>query len=96
MLLQLLVYIVLELVCRIFSLIHNLVFSYDGKGIVFFEWVANFLEAFDSSILVLILISIAKGWTVRSKRLKTNKNFYVIGFLLLVVLVTSHMVSMVN
>ena len=93
---QLFVYIVFELVCRIFSLIHNLVFSYDGQGILFFEWLASFLEAFDSAILVLILLSIAKGWTVRHKRLKTNKNFYIMGLILLIVLVSSHLVSLVN
>lgn len=42
----------------------------------------------------LILISIAKGWTVRSRRLKTNRNFYFIGITLLTVIVISHMISL--
>lgn len=91
---QVLVYVSFEVACRVFSLAHNLLFSYNGKGFVPFDWIANFLEAFNSSILFLILISIAKGWTVRSKRLKTDQNFYIMGFLLLIVLVVSHMISL--
>ncbi len=89
-------YVVCELMCRILSIIHNIVFASNGHGIVAFDYLAQFLEAFDSSILVLILISIAKGWTVRSKRLKTNKHFFIIGFSLLLAVTISHMLSLVR
>lgn len=77
--LQLLVYVSVELTCRFLSIVHNLVYSYDGHGVRFLQFVSDFLEALASSILILILISIAKGWTIRSKRLKTTRKFYALG-----------------
>jgi hypothetical protein len=76
------------------SLIHNLVFSFDGNGVYVFDFFSNFLEALASSVLILILISIAKGWTIRTKYLKTSHNFYMLGFLLQTILVTSHMIAL--
>ncbi len=92
--LQLLFYIGIEVICRLMSLIHNLVFSFDGNGVYVFDFFSNFLEALASSVLILILISIAKGWTIRTKYLKTSHNFYMLGFLLQTILVTSHMIAL--
>ena len=89
--LQLLVYISIEVTCRLLSLLHHLVFSFDGRGLFLFDLMSSFLEALASSFLILILISIAKGWTIRSKSLKTTRNFYILGIVLQLVLVVSHM-----
>lgn len=89
--LQLLIYISVEVTCRLLSLLHHLVFSFDGRGLFVFDLISNFLEALASSFLILILISIAKGWTIRTKHLKTTRNFYILGILLQLVLVVSHM-----
>ena len=93
--LQLLAYVGVEVTCRLLSLIHNLVFSFNGRGLFVFDFISNLLEALASSILILILISIAKGWTVCTKRLKTTRNFYTAGFVLQIVLITSHMIAQV-
>ena len=94
--LQLLIYTGIEISCRALSLIHNLVFSLNGKGVYLFDFAANSMEAVGSSVLILILLSIAKGWTVRSNRLKTDRNFYTLGFFLQATLVSSHMISLVK
>lgn len=92
--LQLLVYISIEVTCRFLSLIHNLVYSFNGTGVYVFDLMSNFLEVLASSCLILILISIAKGWTVRSRFLKLTRSFYLLGIFLQIALVTSHMVSL--
>lgn len=92
--LQLLVYISIELTSRLLSLIHNFVFSFNGRGVYFLQFISDFLEAIASSILILILISVAKGWTIRSKVLKTSTKSLVLGFVLQFILVVSHMISL--
>lgn len=92
--LQLFVYVSVEFTSRCLALLHNLVFSFNGRGVYAFQFAGDFLEAFASSILMLILLSIAKGWTIRSSRLKMSKNFYSFGFLLQSSLIISHMISL--
>ena len=92
---QLFAYTGIELVCRLLSLVHNIVFSFDGNGVVFFKFMSDFLEVLGSSVLILILISIAKGWTIRTKRLQMSRRFYLLGILLQLMLVISHMISLV-
>lgn len=92
--LQLLIYIGIEVTCRFLSLLHNLVFSFNGNGVFIFDLFSNFLEALASSFLILILISIAKGWTIRTRFLKTSKHFYFLGISLQLVLVFSHMIAL--
>lgn len=92
--LQLFVYVSIELTSRFLSLIHTLVFSFDGAGVYALQFISDLLEAIASSILILILISVAKGWTIRSKELKTNTNTLFLGFVLQFVLVISHMVAL--
>ena len=94
--LQLLVYISIEVTCRVLSLIHTSIFSFNGQGVFVFDILSNLLEVLASSFLIMILISIAKGWTVRSKNLKTTRNSYILGFVLQAVLVVSHMMALVS
>lgn len=92
--LQLFIYVSIELTSRFFSLIHNFIFSFDGQGVYFLQFISDLLEAIASSILILILISVAKGWTIRSKELKTNKKSILLGFCLQLILVISHMIAL--
>jgi hypothetical protein len=92
--LLLIIYIGIEVTARLFSLIHNLVFSFDGNGLYGFELISNFMEALASSFLILILLVIAKGWTVR-KSIKISQKFFAFGLLLQFVLVVSHMIALV-
>lgn len=94
--LQLLIYVAIELSSRFFSLVHNLVFSINGHGVYFMQIVGDLFEAIANSILILILISIAKGWTIRSQVLKTTPRSIVLGFVLQFILVLSHMIALVN
>jgi hypothetical protein len=92
--LQLLLYVSIEFTSRFLALLHNFIFSFNGRGVYFFQSMGDFLEALASSILILILLSIAKGWTIRSSRLKLTKKFISFGLLLQSLLVTSHMISL--
>ena len=96
MYLQLFAYVGIELTCRLLSLIHNIVFSFDGNGVVFFKFASDFLEALASSVLILILISIAKGWTITSKRIQTTRKSCLFGLFLQISLIVSHMISLVS
>jgi hypothetical protein len=93
--LLLIVYIGIEATARLLSLIHNLIFSFDGNGLYAFELISNLMEALASSFLILILLVIAKGWTVR-KSIKISQKFFALGLLLQFVLVFSHMIALVN
>lgn len=93
---QLLVCVSFELGSRFFSLFHWLIFSFDGRGIHFFQLMSEFLESIGSSILILILISVARGWTVRSKKLRLTRRSYIVSFFLQAVLVISHMIALVT
>jgi len=93
--LQLFVYVGVELTCRLLSLIHNITFSLDGCGVIFLKYASDFLEVLASSVLILILISIAKGWTIRSKRIQMTRKKYCLGIFLQSTLVFSHMISLV-
>lgn len=94
--LQLFAYVGIELTCRLLSLIHNIAFSFDGCGVIFLKYTSDFLEVLASSVLILILISIAKGWTIRSKHIQMTKKSYLLGFFLQSTLVFSHMISLVS
>ena len=96
MYLQLFVYVSIELSSRFFALTHNLIFAYNGRGIFAFQLFADLLEATASSILILILISVAKGWTIRSKHLLLSRQSVILGVLLQLVLVTSHVIGIVR
>ena len=92
----LLVYVGVECTSRFVSLVHSVAFSYTGSTLVLLQMLSDFLEAFASSILMFILVCIAKGWTIRSSRLKTSQRFYAFGLLLQSVLILSHMISLVR
>ncbi|CAF1065059.1 unnamed protein product [Brachionus calyciflorus] len=92
--LKLFIYVSVELTSRFLSIIHTLVYSFDGHGVIFLQFLSDLLEVVASSILILILISVAKGWTIRSKELKANKQSIILGFVLQFVLVLSHMISL--
>jgi hypothetical protein len=92
---QVFLYVGVEVASRFFALIHNLVFSYDGNGVYALQFLADFLEATASSVLILILLSLAKGWTIRSKQLLLSRKFMVLGVFLQLTLVVSHMVALV-
>ena len=94
--LLLFVYISIEITGRFLSIMHNLVFSFDGHGVIALDYLSYMLESLASSFLILTLICIAKGWTVRSRRLKTSRKFFVLGVSLQTALVTSHMVALVS
>ena len=94
--LQLFIYVSIELSSRFLSLTHSIVFSFDGTGVYFLQFISDLLEAIASSILILILISVAKGWTIRSKELKANKKSIILGFFLQFVIVTSKMKALAN
>ncbi len=96
MYLQLCIYVGVELSSRFFCLLHTLVFAYNGRGFLLFQYVGDFLEAASSSILILILLSVAKGWTIRSKYLKVTRKFFMFGILLQVTLVLSHIIAIVS
>ncbi|RNA41211.1 transmembrane protein -like [Brachionus plicatilis] len=92
--LLLFIYVTIELISRFLSMIHTLVFAFDGNGVYFLLFVGDLMEEIGISILILILISIAKGWTTRSKELKVNKKSIILGTLLQFTLITSHLVSL--
>jgi hypothetical protein len=92
---QVFVYVGVEVGSRLLALTHNLAFSFDGRGVIAFQFLADFLEVTASSVLILILLSMAKGWTIRSKQLILSRRFVAFGIFLQLTLVTSHMIALV-
>lgn len=90
------VYVTIELISRFLSMIHTFVYAFDGKGVYFLFYLGDLMEAIGISILILILICIAKGWTTRSKELKVSKKYIGVGAVLLFTLIVSHLVSLVT
>ncbi len=93
---QLVIHLAVELGARFFSILHTLVYSYNGRGVRFFYFLGELCEMIGVCILILIFISIAKGWTIRTRRLKINRRLTVMSFVMLITFVTSHMISLVT
>jgi len=91
---QLVVQLVVELGARFFSILHTLVYSYNGRGVRFFYFLGELFETIAVCILILIFISIAKGWTVRARRLKINRRLTAMSFVMLITFMTSHTISL--
>lgn len=94
--LQLAVYVGIELTSRLMSLIHNLVFAYNGQGVYALQFVGEFVESIGGGLFIFIIMVVARGWTIRSRALKISRRSYFLGFALFIILVISHMVSLVN
>lgn len=90
------VYVGVELVSRLFSLVHNLVFAYDGRGLYFMQFAGELVESLGGGLFIFILLVIARGWTIRSRELNISRRSYFMGFVLLAILVSSHMISLVG
>lgn len=89
------IYVTIELTSRFLSMMHTLVFALDGKGVYILLFAGDLLESIGISILIIILICIAKGWTIRSKELKVNKKSIIVGMVLQSTIIVSHLVSLV-
>lgn len=92
----LLVYISIEVATRFMFLIHNLVYSFNGVGIQLFDYIGWLLEIFSSCVLILILLLIAKGYTILTKHIKLKKKFFFYWLILSIFLITSHIIALLT
>lgn len=90
------IYVTIELISRFLSMMHTLVFALDGKGVYFLLFLGDLLESIGISILIVILICIAKGWTIRCRELKVSKKSVIVGTVLQFTIIVSHLVSLVK
>ena len=95
MYIHLALYVAFELVSRFLSLVHYFVFAYNGKGLYALQFLSEMVESIGGGIFIFILIIIARGWTIRARKLKISQRSYFLGFVLQSILVVSHMVSLV-
>ena len=62
----------ITLVADFFDLIHYLVYSGDGHGVPALHAVSVVLTAVSEAVLLLLVVLIAKGWTITSRKLSAS------------------------
>ena len=59
-----------------FNLIHVFIFAFNGVGAGWLKVIGNLLGMFSECLFVLLLLLIAKGWTVTSMKLTSKYTFF--------------------
>eukprot|EP00164_Ancoracysta_twista_P002788 GFYU01003708.1.p1 GENE.GFYU01003708.1~~GFYU01003708.1.p1 ORF type:complete len:435 (+),score=100.52 GFYU01003708.1:245-1549(+) len=71
--------LIMESVSLIFSTIHYGVYSGDGEGVQALRTLAEVLDVISNLVFMLLLILLAKGWTVSTLELTNKKVIIVLG-----------------
>ena len=59
-----------------FNLIHVFIFAFNGIGAGWLKVIGNLLGMFSECLFVLLLLLIAKGWTITSMKLTSKYTFF--------------------
>jgi hypothetical protein len=86
--------VTIEILSRIMFCIHNLAFSFNGIGVKFFDYLGWLLEILAVCILILILLLIAKGYTITTKYIRFKNKFFIYWCLLSTFSIISHMIAL--
>ena len=87
-------YVAIEIFSRIMFSIHNLAFSYNGVGVKLFDYLGWLLEILAVCILILILLLIAKGYTITTKYIRFKNKFFIYWSILSAFSILSHMIAL--
>nr|QVK45727.1 G protein-coupled receptor [Proales similis] len=91
---QLSAFVTIELASRLVSLIHWLVFAFNGSGLTACYLLGQLFSACADCVLMLNLVSIANGWTVRSHRLRFSQRSRCLAAALFTIYTASHLISL--
>lgn len=87
-------YVAIEILSRLMFCIHNLSFAYNGVGVQIFDYFGWLLEIFAVCVLILMLLLIAKGYTITTKYIRMKKKFFTYWGALSAFSIVSHMIAL--
>jgi len=68
--------IVTELTGITFNFLHVLIFAFNGVGATWLKVLGGFLTVFAKCLFMLVLLLIAKGWTITSMKVSSKKQIF--------------------
>lgn len=60
----------------VFNFLDVLIFSFNGVGAVWLKYIGNFLGIFAECLFMLVLLGIARGWTITSLKLPAKRQVF--------------------
>lgn len=60
----------------LFNFFHVLIFAFNGVGAEWLKFIGNFLGIFAECLFMLVLLGIAKGWTITSLKLPAKRQVF--------------------
>ncbi len=87
----------IELVNRLLLIIHFIVYSYNGNGVLFFEYFSLILDSATENLIIFLLVLLSKGYSITVMDIKVfKKNFFYMFLFLSALFVASHSISIVQ